>query len=281
MSKACGAFSTCARSVWSAEISPGVMRVGAVALGKFVQSAPARAQAVSAAPLAKFADARLELRALEFSRNAAAPGEPVARGGMVPLHVHGPHAWFGEQALLGGQASQVDYVCMTQVELIGMRQSCLENALREEPEFRRFMLQLLARRVELQTEFQLLLRLGGMPLRVVMGLAQFAVNQPQSFSAQIKPHPEDTVDISLSQDQIAAVCGVSRTLFSECLQKLARGGWVKLRYGGMSLQSAAAWRFYARQWQQRQKSVSRQSMNELLDELSQASIAALSPVTLQ
>jgi hypothetical protein len=65
------------------------------------------------------------------------------------------------------------------------------------------------------------------------------------------------------------------------LQKLARAGWVKLRYGGMSLQSAAAWRFYARQWQQRQKSVSRQSMNELLDELSQASIAALSPVTLQ
>jgi hypothetical protein len=62
-----------------------------------------------------------------------AAAEPVARGGMVPLHVHGPHAWFGEQALLGGQASQVDYVCMTQVELIGMRQSCLENALREEP----------------------------------------------------------------------------------------------------------------------------------------------------
>ena len=208
-----------------------------------------------------------------------AAGEPMARGGMMPLHVHGPHAWFGEQALLGGQASQLDYVCMTQVELIGMRQSCLEDALREEPEFRRFMLQLLARRIEEQTEFQLLLRLGGMPLRVVMGLAQFAVNQPESFTAQFKPQSEDTVDISLSQDQIAAVCGVSRTLFSECLQKLARGGWVKLRYGGMSLQSAAAWRLFARQWQQRQSSVRRQSMNELLSVLSQASVAALSPAT--
>ena len=57
--------------------SDTLAELGAVALGKFVQSAPARAQAVSAAPLAKFADARLELRALEFSRNAAAPGEPV------------------------------------------------------------------------------------------------------------------------------------------------------------------------------------------------------------
>ena len=208
-----------------------------------------------------------------------AAGEPMARGGMMPLHVHGPHAWFGEQALLGGQASQLDYVCMTQVELIGMRQSCLEDALREEPEFRRFMLQLLARRVEEQTEFQLLLRLGGMPLRVVMGLAQFALNQPKSFTAQFKPQPEDTVDISLSQDQIAAVCGVSRTLFSECLQKLAKAGWVKLRYGGMSLQSAAVWRLFARQWQQRQSSVRRQSMNELLSVLSQASVAALSPAT--
>ncbi len=209
-----------------------------------------------------------------------AAAEPLAHGGMMPLHVHGPRAWFGEQALLGGKTGQVDYVCMTPVELIGMRQSCLMDALSEEPKFMRFMLQLLARRVELQTEFQLLLRLGGMPLRVVMGLAQFAVNQPQCFTAQFKPYPEETVDISLSQDQIAAVCGVSRTLFSECLQKLARGGWVKLRYGGMSLQSAAAWRFYARQRQQRQRSVSRQSMNELLDELSQASAAALSPATL-
>jgi CRP-like cAMP-binding protein len=208
-----------------------------------------------------------------------AAAEPMARGGMIPLLVHGPHAWFGEQALLVGQTGVVDYVCLTSVELIGMRQSCLEDALREEPEFMRFMVRLLAKRVEQHTELQLLLRLGGMPLRVVMGLAQFAVNQPKSFTAQFKPQPEDTIDISLSQDQIAAVCGVSRTLFSECLQKLAKAGWVKLRYGGMSLQSAAVWRLFARQWQQRQSSVRRQSMNELLSVLSQASVAALSPAT--
>ena len=208
-----------------------------------------------------------------------AAAEPMAHGGMMPLNVHGPNAWFGEQALLGGKPGQVDYVCMTQVELIGMRQSCLENALREEPEFMRFMVQLLARRVEQHTELQLLLRLGGMPLRVVMGLAQFAVNQPESFTAQFKPQSEDTVDISLSQDQIAAVCGVSRTLLSECLQQLARGGWVKLRYGGMSLQKAAAWRVFAQKWQLRQSRVGRQSMDELLDELAQASVEALSPVT--
>ncbi len=205
--------------------------------------------------------------------------EPMVRGGMMPLQVHGPHAWFGEPALLGGQASQVDYVCLTQVELIGMRQSCLEDALREEPEFRRFMLQLLARRVGQHTELQLLLRLGGMPLRIVMGLAQFAVSQPESFTAQFKPHPEDAVDISLSQDQIAAVCGVSRTLLSECLQQLARGGWLKLRYGGMSLQKAAAWRVFVQKWQLRQSRVGRQSMDELLDELARASVEALSPVT--
>ena len=209
-----------------------------------------------------------------------AAAEPMAHGGMMPLNVHGPNAWFGEQALLGGKPGQVDYVCMTPVELIGMRQSCLENALREEPEFMRFMVQLLARRVEQHTELQLLLRLGGMPLRVVMGLAQFAVNQSHSFAMDWKQQPEDAVDICLSQDQIAAVCGVSRTLFSECLQKLARDRWVKLRYGGMSLQSAAAWRLFARQWQQRQSSVRRQSMNELLGELRQVSVAALSPATL-
>ena len=209
-----------------------------------------------------------------------AAAEPIARGGSLPLLLHGSHAWFGEEALLSGQAGQVDYVCMTPVELIGMPQSCLEDALREEPQFRQFMFQQLARRVEQHTELQLLLRIGGMSQRVVLGLAQFAVNQPHSIDEQWKQQLEDTIDIGLSQDQIAAVCGVSRTMFSECLQKLAKGGWVKLRYGGMSLQSAAAWRLFARQWQQRQSSVSRTSMNELLNELSQARVASLSPATL-
>lgn len=209
-----------------------------------------------------------------------AASQPLVHGGMTPLQVHGPHAWFGEQALLGGQPSMLDYVCMTPVELIRMRQSCLEDALREDAEFMRFMLQLLAKRVEHHTQWQLLLRLGGIPLRVVMGLAQFALHQPPSLAAQWQQQSDDAVDISLSQDQIAAVCGVSRTLFSECLQRLAKAGWVKLRYGGMSMQSASAWRLFARQWPQRQSSVSRQSMNELLEELSQASVDALTPAAL-
>jgi len=208
-----------------------------------------------------------------------AAAEPMARGGSLPLLLHGHHAWFGEEALLSGRPGQVDYVCMTPVELIGMRQSCLENALREEPEFMRFMVQLLARRVEQHTELQLLLRLGGMPMRVVMGLAQFADSQPHYLAVQRSTQAEDPVDISLSQDQIAAVCGVSRTLLSECLQQLARGGWVKLRYGGMSLQKAAAWRVFTQKWQLSQSRVGRQSMDELLDELARASVEALSPVT--
>jgi CRP-like cAMP-binding protein len=203
----------------------------------------------------------------------------MARGESLPLLLHSHHAWFGEEALLSGQPGQVDYVCITQVELICMPQSCLEDALREEPQFRQFMFQQLARRVEQHTELQLLLRLGGMPLRVVMGLARFAVNQPYSFAAHWKQQPEDAVDISLSQDQIAAVCGVSRTLLSECLQQLARGGWVKLRYGGMSLQKAAAWRVFAQKWQLRQSRVGRQSMDELLDELARAGVEALSLAT--
>ena len=57
--------------------SDTLAELGTVGLGKFVQSAPASAQATPAGALAKFADARLELQALQFSRNAAAPGEPV------------------------------------------------------------------------------------------------------------------------------------------------------------------------------------------------------------
>ena len=58
---------------------------------------------------------------------------PVQHGARIPLHVFGPQAWFGEQALLDGQPSDLDYICLTTVEVIGMSQPCLQKVIREEP----------------------------------------------------------------------------------------------------------------------------------------------------
>ena len=48
--------------------------------------------------------------------------------------------------------------------------------------------------------------------------------------------------LPLSQQMIARLCGVSRTLFSEYIGQLEQGNWVRLQYRGVELQHLSAWR---------------------------------------
>lgn len=194
----------------------------------------------------------------------------VDKGGPMPVQVYGPHAWFGEQSLLTGQPSDLRYTCLSSVDVISMSKLCLDEALLGEPEFLRFLVGLVSWRVQQQMEMLTLMRLAYSPLRVLMALAQFAEAQHYHagpvFAAQCDPE----IDIPIVQGQLACLCGVSRTLLSECLQHLARSGWVKLRYGVIELQMADTWRNFARRQRQRQHIVTRPSITDLLGELALA-----------
>jgi CRP/FNR family cyclic AMP-dependent transcriptional regulator len=197
-----------------------------------------------------------------------AAGMPVQRGGRMPLHLFGPDAWFGEQALLDGQPSDLDYICLTPVEVIGMSQACLQEAMYAEPDFSGALLQQMAWRARQHTAMLAVMRTGCMALRLFRGLAQFA--QAQSLQAAERISDGDVVDIPIGQDQIAALCGISRTLFSAGLQHLVKAGWVKVRYGAMELQSAQAWRVFAQRQRDSPGLNSRPSMAELLSALKRA-----------
>jgi len=188
---------------------------------------------------------------------------PLQCGRRMPLHLYGPQAWFGEQVLLDGQPSDLDYICLTPVEVIGMSRTCLQETMREEPDFSAALLQLMARRARQHTAMLAIMRAGSSSLRLVMGLAQFA-------EAQVPAPDLDVVDIPTGQDQIAALCGVTRTLFSAGLQHLVKAGWVKVRYGAMELQSAQAWRVFAQRQRDSPGLNSRASMAELLSAMSRA-----------
>ena len=193
---------------------------------------------------------------------------PVLRGGRMPLHLYGPHAWFGEQALLDDQPSDLDYICLTPVEVIGMSRACVQETMREEPDFSDALLQLMARCARQHTAMLAVMRTGCTSLRLVMGLAQFA--QVQTLQAAEQAPDFDLVDIPIGQEQIAALCGVSRTLFSAGLQHLVKAGWVKVRYGAMELQSAQAWRVFAQRQRDSAGLNSRLSMGELISALARA-----------
>ena len=193
---------------------------------------------------------------------------PLEGGRRMPLHLYGSHAWFGEQALVDGQPSDLDYICLTPVEVIGMSQACMKESMQKEPDFSEALVQLMARRARQHTAMLAVMRTGCTSLRLVMGLAQFA--QAQSLQETERAPDCDAVDIPIGQDKIAALCGVSRTLFSAGLQHLVKAGWVKVRYGAMELQSAQAWRVFAQRQRDSPSLDRRPSMAALLGALARA-----------
>lgn len=199
---------------------------------------------------------------------------PLDSAGRMPVHIFGQHTWFGEQSILSGSNSAMEYGCLTPVEVIGMDKAQLEAAFAHEPDFVRFLVGLVSWRVQQHSEMLMLMRLGSSSLRVVMGLAQMA----EAIRHGQEPLPSpirgvvESVEIPIPQELIASLCGVSRTLFSEYLQHLARAGWVKVRYGAIELRSTEAWRVFMQRQRESQRVISRPSIESLLAELSSAAL---------
>lgn len=197
---------------------------------------------------------------------------PLEAGGQLPVHVLGQQAWFGEQSLLSQQPSAMDYRCLTPVEVIGMDKSLLDEAFSQEPDFVRFLVGLATWRVQQQSEMLMLMRLGSSSLRVVMGLAQLA--EAIFYDLDLPATAWDKVEIPISQELIASLCGVSRTLFSEYLQHLVRAGWVKVRYGAIEMNQPEVWATFAQTQRVRPRVASRPSIEDLMAEMAAAQEAS-------
>lgn len=191
---------------------------------------------------------------------------PLDSGGKLPVHIYGLHNWFGEQPLLGKQTSDLEYSCLTCVDVIGINRKIFDDAVLDEPDFMRFLLNLVCSRNRQSSEMLMLMRLGSSALRVLMSLAQFAEVQSCDVEGDVA---EGVVDIPISQDQIANLCGVSRTLFSEYIQQLSKAGLLKVRYGAIELRCVEVWQSFASRQRARESLNSRQSIAELLIEMTQ------------
>ena len=192
---------------------------------------------------------------------------PLKTGKRLLLHLYGPNEWFGEQPLMTKQPSQFEYTCLSGVEVIAMSKQGFDSAMYQEPKFSRFLCGLVAWRAQQQAEKLMWMRLGSSPMQVVMGLAQFAEVAYQIARTPLNASFAQTVDLPIAQQQIADFCGVSRTLFSENIQHLAGAGWLKLRYGGIELQSAETWRRFARQMREQPSVVTKPTLETLLRDL--------------
>jgi CRP-like cAMP-binding protein len=191
-------------------------------------------------------------------------GVPGDGGEFTPVNIYGAGTWFGETAIFNRQASSLECVSLTPSRAMTMPLAHVLDAFDHEPEFARHMARLMSWRNQQQAEMLTLMRIGSPQLRVVLGLALFA-EALNSSSSHLPTSPlEDMVAIPLTQSMLASHCGVSRGVFSACLQQLSAAGWVQLNYGAVNLVSLKTWSEFSSSQRNNSTALVKSTMPELL-----------------
>jgi CRP-like cAMP-binding protein len=141
-----------------------------------------------------------------------------------------------------------------------------------EPGFARYIARLEAWRAQKKTEMLILMKLGNPCLRVVMGIAQFAQALVSRSERPVTEGMDGGIAIPVTQAVMAAMCGVSRAVFSEYVQPLAANGWLTISYGRIELLSITTWHQFYKLRRTQPTTHTNPTMEELLTELHRASV---------
>lgn len=203
-------------------------------------------------------------------------GIPQPDGGFEPLHIFGPNTWFGEASIISEQPSDLEYVCLADVRAMLVPAEATLEAFQREQEFSKYITQLITRRGQQSSELLKLMRMGSPVQRVVMGLALIAEalrTPPAQRPSAVVPTAVDTVDIPVKQAVLASMCGVSRGIFSTCIQQLARAGWCDIQYATIRLLQSRVWVYFSTAQRHKRIHTPFSGMPEVLEQLDAAAAA--------
>jgi CRP-like cAMP-binding protein len=200
-------------------------------------------------------------------------GAPEPDGSVTPIHILGPGTWFGVDAVLNPGAVALETICLTPVRVLDIPLADATEAFECEPRFSQYLAQLMSWRSQRHTERLTLMRLGSPQLRVVMGLALFAEALHNSSSHLPTNVLDDFQEIPLKQSLLASMCGVSRGIFSECVQQLAGADWIRLNYATLALSRVRVWHKFSNNHRNNRHNNNKPSMPEILSLMSEASIS--------
>lgn len=198
---------------------------------------------------------------------------PEPDGSITPIHILGPGTWFGVDAVFNVDAVALETVCLTPARVLEIPLTDATAAFQSEPRFSQFLAQLMSWRSQRHTERLTLMRLGSPQLRVVMGLALFAEALHNSNSHLPTNELDDIQEIPLKQSLLASMCGVSRGIFSECVQHLSVAGWVRLNYATLALSRVQVWHKFSNNHRNNRHNNHKPSMPEILSLMSAASVS--------
>jgi CRP/FNR family cyclic AMP-dependent transcriptional regulator len=192
---------------------------------------------------------------------------PTPSSKFSPISIYGESAWFGESSIINEQPSFEDYICLAPTEVMRFPKNIMLRLLYTEPEFSKYVTKKIAWRFQKSSEILMLMKYCNPAVRIVLGLAQigeaiqFGSDQPPSRGVM------DWVEIPVKQEVLAALRGVSRSLFSECILKLEAKGWLRVSYGKLELRRMAAWMDFSRSQRNQVLTDTNSSFDQLLGQL--------------
>ena len=190
-----------------------------------------------------------------------------ARGLLMPISIYGEGSWFGEQSIINRKSSYADFVCLAPTDVMSISSDIVLELMETQPTFALYLTRLMAWRVQKTSEMLMLMKFGNPCLRVVMGLSQFA---EALFYHSDRPPTigfGQGVEIPVKQKVLADLCGVSRTIFSEFVQKLAAAGWLAISYGKLEILQLPHWHKFSNKQRERKFNDLNPALEELLKEL--------------
>ena len=150
----------------------------------------------------------------------SADGRTSSLGGILP------GCWFGEGALLRGKPRHADYVALRDSRVALLAMDDFVQLLQTQAAFKDFILMQIVERLHYFMDHVGDGRLMQVPAQVANTLC--GLMHPLN-------NPLRQLQLPISQDEIAAIAGVSRQRCNQTLSHMQEQGWLCIRYGGLTL----------------------------------------------
>ncbi len=145
--------------------------------------------------------------------------------GLYQAHLGRPGDWYGEAAALHGVRRRVAVEAAVPVQILGLPIHAVENMLEERPRWQRNLSSLLLWNQE----------------NAIRSAADLLIREPRArVSARLltlcgvrtgQAPPKTPIELPVTQDQFAVMCGLSRKTVHTTLTRLAAEGLCENRYG--------------------------------------------------
>ncbi len=137
-----------------------------------------------------------------------------------------PGSWFGEGSLLKDELRRFDVIALSNVRVACLPRATFHQLLDTSMAFNRFLVNQLNERLGQfvgMLEFE---RTFPPDIRVARGLVVL-------FNPQL--YPRASTRLSISQEEIACLCGLSRQTVNQALHVLADQGWLRIGLRGITI----------------------------------------------